>query len=85
MIVAAPIVAVVSIVGSASDAIDDVTDVFDSIPEDVVVPDPPEPPAGIGGESLIASDNFAARSSGCAARAERSRSGSPPIERRSSW
>jgi hypothetical protein len=61
VVVAIPILAVVSLVGSAGDAIDDITGVIDSAP-DPAVPEAQEPaakpPSGITGSSMVAQANF---------------------------
>jgi hypothetical protein len=60
VVVAGPVIAIVSFVDEASDVIGDVTDAVDSdtIP-DLVQPDAPAPPpTGIAGRSLIAQDNL---------------------------
>jgi len=61
VVVAGPVIALVTFVGSASDVIDDVTDAIDeSTPDLPDLPDAPAAPTGIAGRSLIAEDNLAA-------------------------
>ena len=60
VVVAGPVIALVSFVGDASDAIDDVTGVLDGGTTIDPGDDVPPPPVGIAGRSMVSEANFGA-------------------------